>query len=64
MNPVGSVKLHNSNVAFSFPAAPMRAKALGELHARPHVLIEGPRLIIPLAFTPEGGSTVDPAVLY
>ncbi|QND19174.1 DUF3422 family protein [Rhizobium leguminosarum bv. viciae] len=63
MNSVGSVKLNNSNVAFSFPASPMRAKALGEIHARPHVLIEGPRLIIQLAFMTDGGSTVDHAVL-
>ena len=53
----------NSTVAFSFPAAPMRAKALGEVHARPHVLIEGPRLILQLAFMTDGGSTVDHAVL-
>ncbi|MFT2215643.1 DUF3422 family protein [Rhizobium giardinii] len=41
----------------------MRARALGEIHARPHVLIDGPRVVLQLAFMTEGGSAVDHAVL-
>ncbi|NEJ22866.1 DUF3422 family protein [Rhizobium leguminosarum] len=41
----------------------MRARALGEIHARPHVLIDGPRVVLQLAFMTDGGSTVDHAVL-
>lgn len=46
-----------------FPAHDGRAGALGEVHARPHALIEAPRLLIQLAFMTEGGSAVDHAVL-
>lgn len=45
------------------PAHAGRASALGEVHARPHPLIESPRLLIQLAFMTEAGSTVDLAAL-
>lgn len=40
-----------------------RAAAVGEVHARPHPLIDTPRNIVQLAFMTEGGSSVDHAVL-
>lgn len=46
-----------------FPSHEGRAGALGEVHARPHALLEAPRLIIQLSFMTEGGSAVDAAVL-
>jgi len=46
-----------------FPAHEGRPGALGEVHARPHPLIEKPRLLVQLAFMTEGGSGVDHAVL-
>lgn len=52
-----------SNRAFSFPQAPDRARALGEIHARPYVLVTSPRVIIQLAFMMDGGSGVDHAVM-
>ena len=50
--------------SFAFPAAPARAQALGEIHARPYALVTSPRVIFQLAFMTDGGSTVDHAVLY
>jgi uncharacterized membrane-anchored protein len=47
----------------SFPSHGERADALGEVHARPHPLMTAPRLVVQLAFTTEGGTTVDHAVL-
>lgn len=47
----------------SFPSHAERAVALGEVHARPHPLMSAPRLVVQLAYTTEGGSTVDHAVL-
>ncbi len=52
-----------SRGSFGFPVAPQRAKALGEIHARPSALIEAPRIIIHLAFMTDAGSSVDLAVL-
>jgi uncharacterized membrane-anchored protein len=49
--------------AFSFPQAPDRARALGEIHSRPYVLVTAPRVIIQLAFMMDGGSGVDHAVM-
>ncbi|WP_099866437.1 DUF3422 family protein [Pararhizobium haloflavum] len=49
--------------SFGFPVADQRAKALGEIHARPSPLIEAPRLIVQLAFMTDGGQGVDQAVL-
>jgi uncharacterized membrane-anchored protein len=49
--------------AFSFPQAPDRARALGEIHARPYVLVPSPRVIVQLAFMLDGGSGVDHAVM-
>ncbi|RWC56470.1 MAG: DUF3422 family protein, partial [Mesorhizobium sp.] len=46
-----------------FPAHGGRSGALGEVHARPHPLIEKPRVLIQLSFMTEGGSGVDHAVL-
>jgi uncharacterized membrane-anchored protein len=46
-----------------FPSHPERASALGEVHARPHPLIETPRLLIQLAFMIEGGAGIDHAIL-
>lgn len=46
-----------------FPAHEGRPGALGEVHARPHPLIEKPRVLMQLAFMTEGGSGVDHAVL-
>lgn len=40
-----------------------RAVATGEVHARPHALIEAPRLLVQLAFMTEPGSGRDHAVL-
>lgn len=49
--------------SFAFPVAPLRAQALGEVHARPYALVTTPRVIFQLAFLTEGGSIVDHAVL-
>jgi uncharacterized membrane-anchored protein len=46
-----------------YPSHPDRAAALGEVHARPHPLIDPPRLLIQLAFMTEGGTGVDHAIL-
>ena len=48
---------------FSFPQAPDRARALGEIHARPYALVSSPRVILQLAFMMDGGSGVDHAVM-
>ncbi|XHM78945.1 DUF3422 family protein [Mesorhizobium sp. ANAO-SY3R2] len=46
-----------------FPAHEGRPDALGEVHSRPHPLVEQPRVLIQLSFMTEGGSAVDHAVL-
>lgn len=46
-----------------FPAHEGRPGALGEVHSRPHPLVENPRVLIQLSFMTEGGSSVDHAVL-
>ena len=46
-----------------FPAHEGRPSALGEVHARPHPLVETPRVLIQLSFMTEGGTSVDHAVL-
>ncbi|RUW46971.1 DUF3422 family protein, partial [Mesorhizobium sp. M8A.F.Ca.ET.021.01.1.1] len=46
-----------------FPAHEGRPGALGEVHARPHPLVEKPRVLVQLSFMTEGGSAVDHAVL-
>lgn len=51
------------NGAFSFPQAPDRARALGEIHSRPYVLVNSPRVIFQLAFMIDGGTGVDHAVM-
>ncbi len=45
------------------PAHDGRPAAVGEVHARPHPLIEAPRVLVQMAFMTEGGSVVDQAVL-
>ncbi|EKF20654.1 DUF3422 family protein [Nitratireductor pacificus] len=52
-----------TGTVLGFPAHEGRAGALGEVHARPHALLEAPRLIVQLSFMTEGGSVVDQAVL-
>ncbi|PSJ57562.1 DUF3422 domain-containing protein [Mesorhizobium ephedrae] len=46
-----------------FPAHEGRPGAIGEVHARPHPLIEAPRVLVQLSFMTDGGSAVDHAVL-
>ena len=46
-----------------FPAHGGRCDAIGEVHSRPHPLVQQPRTLIQLAFMTEGGSAVDHAVL-
>ena len=46
-----------------FPAHEGRPGAIGEVHARPHPLIEKPRVLVQLSFMTEGGAGVDHAVL-
>ena len=46
-----------------FPAHAGRAEALGEVHSRPHPLVERPRVLIQLSFMTDGGFSVDHAVL-
>lgn len=52
-----------SGTVLGFPAHPGRPAAIGEVHARPHPLVETPRVLIQLAFTTEGGSAIDHTVL-
>ncbi|WP_419909790.1 DUF3422 family protein [Hoeflea sp.] len=52
-----------ANGSFGFPLARDRPLALGEVHARPHPLIESPRVVLQLAFMTDGGASVDNAVL-
>lgn len=52
-----------SGSVLGFPAHHGRSQALGEVHARPHPLIETPRILIQLSFMTDGGSGVDHAVL-
>ncbi|MGO4842868.1 DUF3422 domain-containing protein, partial [Rhizobiaceae sp. 2RAB30] len=42
-----------------FPAHGERPGALGEVHSRPHPLVETPRVLIQLSFMTEAGSGVD-----
>lgn len=48
---------------YGLPVHPERARALGEVHARPAPLFKAPRLIIQLAFVTEGGTAPDFATL-
>ncbi|MCM2472937.1 DUF3422 family protein [Rhizobium sp. CG5] len=49
--------------SFAFPAAPDRALALGEIHARPYALVKSARVIFQLAFMMDGGSAVHHAAI-
>ncbi|MBM7425037.1 DUF3422 family protein [Spongiibacter marinus] len=44
---------------YGMPAYADRAAAVGEVHARPHLLLEAPRGILQLAFMTEGDQTRD-----
>ena len=46
-----------------FPAHESRPGALGEVHARPHPMVQTPRILVQLSFMTEGGASVDHAVL-
>ncbi len=52
-----------TGTVMGFPAHEARPNAIGEVHARPHPLIEAPRVLVQLSFMTEGGSSVDQAVL-
>jgi uncharacterized membrane-anchored protein len=52
-----------SGSVMGFPAHHGRPGAIGEVHARPHPLVEKPRVLIQLSFMTEGGSGLDHAVL-
>jgi uncharacterized membrane-anchored protein len=52
-----------TGTVMGFPAHAGRPGAIGEVHARPHPLIDAPRVLVQLSFMTEGGSTVDHAVL-
>ncbi|MBS3648423.1 DUF3422 family protein [Pseudaminobacter sp. 19-2017] len=46
-----------------FNAYPARPGAIGEVHARPHPLIDSPRVLVQLSFMTETGSSKDWAIL-
>ncbi len=48
---------------FAFASAPERSLALGEVHARPTVLLAPSRIIVQLAFMMDGGSAVHHSVI-
>src|SRR5690349_7743522 len=52
-----------SQGAFTFRQAPDRARALGEIHSRPYVLVESPRVIFQLAFMFDGKDLADRTIL-
>ena len=52
-----------TGTVMGFSAHEARPGAIGEVHARPHPLIESPRVLVQLSFMTEGGSGVDHAVL-
>lgn len=49
--------------SFLFPAADIRARALGEVHSRPYTLVSLPRVIFQLAFLTEANFEADQAIL-
>lgn len=52
-----------SKRSFSFPAADVRARAVGEIHARPYTLIPLPRVIFQLAFLTDASLGADHKIL-
>lgn len=52
-----------SKRSFSFPVAEVRARALGEIHSRPHTLLGLPRVIFQVAFLTEANFASDHAIL-
>ncbi len=56
-------KLPAAERVYGLPVHSERARALGEVHARPAPLIKAPRLVIQLAFMTEGGAAPDFATL-
>jgi uncharacterized membrane-anchored protein len=63
IEPSSSEFEHALGAVLGFPAHAARAEALGEVHARPHPLLELPRLLICLSFMTDASSTTDYAVL-
>ena len=52
-----------TGTVMGFPSHEGRPGAIGEVHARPHPLIEAPRVLVQLSFMTENGAGVDHAVL-
>jgi uncharacterized membrane-anchored protein len=52
-----------AGTVMGFAAYPARPGAIGEVHARPHPLIESPRVLVQLSFMTETGSPKDWAIL-
>jgi uncharacterized membrane-anchored protein len=52
-----------SKRSFSFPIADVRARAVGEIHSRPHTLVALPRVIFQVAFLTEANVAADQAIL-
>lgn len=56
-------KISNSPGDLKFTPHMQRAASLGEIHARPHPILDAPRVILHYAFMTEGGKSVDNAIL-
>ncbi|CAB3756578.1 hypothetical protein GQ57_01670 [Burkholderia sp. MSh2] len=54
---------HPSPTVYGMPAHEDRAAAVGEVHARPHLLIQAPRTLVQFAFLTEGDMSRDSAAL-
>lgn len=54
---------HSSPTVYGMPAHEDRAAAVGEVHARPHLLIQAPRTLVQFAFLTEGDMSRDSAAL-
>ncbi|MDT7526872.1 DUF3422 family protein [Pseudidiomarina sp. GXY010] len=53
------MKIGPTATVYGMPAYADRAAAVGEVHARPHLLLQAPRGILQLAFMTEGDQTRD-----
>jgi uncharacterized membrane-anchored protein len=49
--------------SFAFPPAELRARAIGEIHARPFALVTAPRVIFQLAFLTDSAADADQETL-
>ncbi|HDR9759630.1 TPA: DUF3422 family protein [Burkholderia cepacia] len=58
-----STAQHPSPTVYGMPAHEDRAAAVGEVHARPHLLIQAPRTLVQFAFLTEGDMSRDSAAL-